>query len=486
MILAVILLLLVAGIVAWAADRVPGGNAPRLVSLLAFFAGLAWTLAEWRGGADADGLYASQFMEWIPRFGINVILAMDGLSLLMVALTMFLGIVAVISSWDEITAGKGFFQFNILWVMAGVVGVFTALDLFLFFFFWEVMLIPMYFLIAIWGHENKGYASMKFFLFTQISGLVMLLAILALVYFNRRAGGELTFSYQELLGAPIDGALRMWLMLGFFAAFATKLPAVPVHTWLPDAHTQAPTAGSVILAGILLKTGAYGLIRFAVPLFPEASLAFAPWAMLLGAVSVLYGGVMAFSQSDFKRLVAYSSIAHMGFVLLGVYAFNELGMQGAIITMIAHGFSTAALFMMAGAIQQRLHTREMARMGGLWIYAPRMGAMTLVFVVASVGMPGLGNFVGEFLALLGAFQASVPLAVAATVGIVVAAVYGLYLMQRSFQGPPNPAVASMGDFGFREMSVMVAMMLALLGLGVYPQPVLDIANATIEALGVLP
>ena len=485
MILGAVLLLLAAGVVAWASERI-NGNAPRLVSAAAFVLGLAWAAMEWLAGPDASGLYASQFIEWIPRFGINVVLEMDGLSLLLVALTMFLGLVAVVSSWDEVETGKGFFQFNILWVMAGVVGVFTALDLFLFFFFWEVMLIPMYFLIAIWGHENKGYASMKFFLFTQISGLLMLLAILGLVFFHYAASGVVTFGYKELLGAEVGADARLWLMLGFFAAFATKLPAVPVHTWLPDAHTQAPTAGSVILAGILLKTGAYGLIRFAVPLFPEASREFAWWGMLLGAASILYGGAMAFSQSDFKRLVAYSSIAHMGFILLGVYAFNELGMQGAIITMIAHGFSTAALFMMAGAIQQRLHTREMSNMGGLWIHAPRMGVMTLFFVVASVGMPGLGNFVGEFLALLGAFEANVPLTVAATVGIVVAAVYGLYLMQRSFQGEPNPQVQAMRDFGAREMSVMVLMMIGLVWVGVYPQPILEMSAATIATLGVLP
>ena len=485
MILGVILLLLAAGVLAWASERFAGANAPRVVSVAAFVVGLAWAVSEWLGGPDASGLFAAQDMAWIPRFGITVALSLDGLSLLMVALTMFLGIVAVVSSWEEIESGHGFFQFNILWVMAGVVGVFTAMDLFLFFFFWEVMLIPMYFLIAIWGHENKSYASMKFFLFTQISGLLMLLAILALVFVHFRSSGEITFSYKELLSANIDPAIAMWLMLGFFAAFATKLPSVPVHTWLPDAHTQAPTAGSVILAGILLKTGAYGLIRIAVPLFPDASVDFSFWAMLLGAVSILYGGFMAFSQSDFKRLVAYSSIAHMGFILIGVYAFNEVGMQGAIVTMVAHGFSTAALFMMAGALQHRLHTREMTRMGGLWVRAPRMGVMTLFFVVASVGMPGLGNFVGEFLALLGAFEKNVPLAVAATVGIVVAAVYGLYLMQQSFQGTPNPDVAEMADFGARDMSVMILMAAALVWVGVYPQPVLDLAGATIATLGVL-
>ena len=479
--LAVILAMLAAGLVAWAAERVHA-SAPRYVSLATFIVGLAWAIAEWLGGADANGLYAGQVIEWIPRFGINVILSMDGLSTMMVALTMFLGIVAVVSSWDEIEERGGFFQFNIVWVMAGVVGVFTALDLFLFFFFWEVMLIPMYFLIAIWGHEARAYAAMKFFLFTQISGLLMLLAILALVWANYASSGEITFAYVDLLGADIDSGIGFWLMLGFFAAFATKLPSVPVHTWLPDAHTQAPTAGSVILAGILLKTGAYGLIRFAVPLFPDASQAFATTAMFLGAASVLYGGLMAYSQSDFKRLVAYSSIAHMGFILLGVYAFNDWGVQGAIVTMIAHGFSTAALFMMAGALQHRLHTREMTAMGGLWVRAPRMGLMALFFVIASVGMPGLGNFVGEFLALLGAFQQNVPLTVAAAIGIVVAAVYGLSLMQRSFQGEPNPDIPKMRDFGGREMSVMVLMMAGLVWVGVYPQPVLDMAAPFIETM----
>ena len=487
MILAAILLLLAAGCLAAASERLLGPKAPRWVSLAAFSAGVAWAAVEYASGAAA-GLYASQAFPWIPRFGIGVSLELDGLSLLLVALTMFLGVVAVVSSWDEIKSGNGFFQFNLLWVMAGVVGVFTAMDLFLFFFFWEVMLIPMYFLIAIWGHENKRYASLKFFLFTQISGLLLLLAILALAFFNHQANGTVTFDYTALkaLAPSIPADIRAWLMLGFFVAFATKLPAVPLHTWLPDAHTQAPTAGSVVLAGILLKTGAYGLIRFAVPLFPEASQDFAWWGLLLGAASVLYGGAMAFSQTDFKRLVAYSSIAHMGFVLLGVYAFNAQGMQGAVMTMIAHGFSTAALFMMAGALQQRLGTREMPRMGGLWAYAPRMGAMTMFFVVASVGMPGLGNFVGEFLALLGAFQRNVALAVAATVGIVVAAVYGLHLLQRSFQGRPNPNVENMRDFGLREMSVMVLMALGLVWLGVYPQPVLDLSAATIAGLGVLP
>ena len=484
-ILALILVMLGAGVVAGLSERVHPA-APKWISLATFIVTLAWVGAFMVG----DG-YANQYIPWIPRFGINVVLSMDGLSQLLVALTLFLGIVAVVSSWTEVEHRPGFFQFNILWVMAGVVGVFTALDLFLFFFFWEVMLIPMYFLIAIWGHEDKAYASMKFFLFTQISGLLMLFAILALVYLNYAATGNITFNYHDLLDAELGSDIAFLVMLGFFAAFVVKLPGVPFHTWLPDAHTQAPTAGSVILAGILLKTGAYGLIRFVVPLFPEASADFAVWAMFLGALSILYGGFMAYSQSDFKRLVAYSSVAHMGFVLLGVFAFyevggalvvNEVAMQGAVVTMIAHGFSTAALFMMAGALQERLHTREMSNMGGLWTRAPRMGAVTMFFVIASVGMPGLGNFVGEFLVLVGAFKANIPLTVAGALGVVVAAVYGLYLMQRSFQGTPNPDVPSMRDFGFREMSVMALMMAGLIWIGIHPQELLDLSAPVVNTL----
>ena len=424
-------------------------------------------------------------LAWIPRFGIEVILAMDGLSLMMVALTLALGVVAVVSSWNEIRDRTGFFQFNLLWTLAGVVGVFTALDLFLFFFFWEVMLVPMYFLIAVWGHEGRAYAAMKFFLFTQISGLVMLLAILGLVYANYAASGVITFDYFKLLDASFDPRLGFWLMLGFFVAFLVKLPGVPFHTWLPDAHTQAPTAGSVILAGILLKTGAYGFLRFVVPLFPEAAYEFRFWAMGLGAVSVVYGGYVAFAQSDFKRLVAYSSVAHMGFVLLGVFAWNALAIQGAVMQMVAHGFSTAALFMMAGALQQRLHTREMGQMGGLWAQAPRMGALTLFFVIASLGMPGLGNFVGEILVLLGAFQVWPWLAFVAALGMVVAAVYALYLMQRSFQGRGDPSRAAIADFGARDLAVQLPLVAGLVWLGLFPQTVLDLSADSASRLTAL-
>ncbi|MBT5031028.1 MAG: NADH-quinone oxidoreductase subunit M, partial [Proteobacteria bacterium] len=273
-----------------------------------------------------------------------------------------------------------------------------------------------------------------------------------------------------------------WLMLGFFIAFVVKLPGFPFHTWLPDAHTQAPTAGSVILAGILLKTGAYGLIRFTVPLFPDAALAFAPVAMLLGVAGVIYGAVLAFGQSDFKRLVAYSSVSHMGFVLLGVFAWNSLALQGAVMQMVAHGFSTAALFMIAGALQQRLHTRDMDKMGGLWHNMPRMGAVALFFALASLGMPGLGNFVAEFLVLLGLFAVNPWMTAVAALGLITAAIYSLVMMQKSFYGKPDTKLV-LEDFGFLEMTAMAVMIIALVWLGLYPQPVLDMVQPVLDSLG---
>ena len=420
------------------------------------------------------------YIPWIPRFGIALEFGMDGLSLVLVALTLLLGLVAISASWTEIEYRQGLFQANLLWTLAGVIGVFLALDLFLFFLFWEVMLIPMYLLIAIWGHEARAYAAMKFFIFTQLSGLLMLVAIVALAW-QAAAGGPWSFSYQELLGTPLTGPGGMLAMLGFFIAFAVKLPAFPFHTWLPDAHTQAPTAGSVLLAGILLKTGAYGLLRFAIPLFPEASLQFAPVAMGLGVAGILYGALLAFAQSDFKRLVAYSSVAHMGFVLLGLYAWNSLAVQGAIMQMVAHGVSTAALFMLAGALQQRLHTRDMRRMGGLWHQAPRMGACALFFTLASLGLPGLGNFVAEFLVLAGLFTVQPWFAAAAALGLVSGAIYSLWMLQQSFQGRPDEN-RQMADFGRRELLTMAVMAGALIWLGLYPQPVLDLAAPVLEGI----
>ena len=486
-----ILILFAGGALAWAAERF-GHNWPRRISLLVILLALTYFLVVicgippdgfslTPGTEDAGTWLMSYQVDWIPRFGISIELAMDGLSLVLILLTLVLGAIAILSSWTEIDHRHGFFQANILWTLTGVTGVFLALDLFLFFPFWEVMLVPMYLLIAIWGHEKKAYASMKFFLFTQISGLLMLLSILVLVKLHQDAGGSYSFSYFDLLDTPMSASAATWVMLGFFVAFAVKLPAFLVHTWLPDAHTQAPTAGSVILAGILLKTGAYGLVRFNLPLFPEAALNIAPYAMGLGAAGVLYGAILAFAQTDFKRLVAYSSVSHMGFVLLGAFAWNSLALHGAIMQMVAHGLSTAALFMIAGALQQRLHTRDMREMGGLWHSMPRMGAVALFFAVASLGLPGLGNFVAEFLVLVGLFIVNPWLTAVTALGLITAAVYSLIMMQKAFQGKPVEGRA-LPDFGWREMGAMAVMMLGLLWLGLHPQPILDLTQPLVDSL----
>jgi NADH-quinone oxidoreductase subunit M len=455
------------------------GRGSRRIALITLAIESLLVIALWPSAPPQEGWMAQLTWSWIPRFGIGFHLALDGLSLLLIGLTVLLGFMAVGCSWTEIGERKGLFYFNLLWTLAGVIGVFLALDLFLFFVFWEVMLIPMYFLISLWGHENRAYAAMKFFLFTQVSGLLMLIAILALVLAHRQGSGLWTFDYLQLLGSQLEPEAARWIMLGFFVAFAVKLPGVPFHTWLPDAHTQAPTGGSVLLAGVLLKTGAYGLVRFVVPLFPGAAREFAPIAMALGGVSILYGAKLAFAQTDLKRLIAYTSVSHMGFVLVGVFALNAWALQGAVMTMLAHGISAAALFMLAGALQQRLHTRELGAMGGFWAGAPRMGAIGLFFSVAALGMPGLGNFVGEFLVLLGAYRANLPLTVLAVAGLILAPVYALHVVQRVFHGPPGAHPAR--DFSLRELGLMLVLVAATVWLGLYPQGFMALSDAALGA-----
>ena len=486
-----IAILFVGGLLAWYSERW-GAEWPRWISLAAIAADaclvimiLLQTESSFALTNDSARIWILQFnTEWIPRFGISFHLALDGLSLLLVALTVFLGVAAIGCSWTEITQRVGFFHFNILWTLAGVLGVFLALDLFLFFFFWEVMIIPMFFLISIWGHENKVYAAIKFFIFTQVSSLLMLSSIVLLVIFNYRDSGEYSFDYFDLLGNSLEPQVAFWLMLGFFTAFVVKLPGVPFHTWLPDAHTQAPTAGSVILAGVLLKTGAYGLLRFVVPLFPDAAKDFTPVAMILGVVSIIYAAHMAFAQNDVKRLIAYTSVSHMGFILLGVFAWNEWALQGAVMTMLAHGISSAALFMIAGGLQQRLHTRDMTRMGGLWAQVPRLSVVALFFTVAALGMPGLGNFVGEFLVLLGSFQVDTTITVFAALGLIAAPVYSLILVQKVFHAEPAET-HSTWDFGQREMIIMGFMIVAMVWMGVYPQSMLNLSAPVLESLNLI-
>lgn len=477
-----ILLPFLGGILAWGGGAVFGAAFARWTSAAVLAIGLVLSALLWStAGSGGERWIAAWSVPWIPSHGIALRLAADGLSVVLVALTFFLGLLSVVASWRSVEHAAGFFHFNLLWILAGTAGVFLATDLVLFFFLWELMVLPMFFLIAVWGHENRVYAAVKFFIFTQASGLLLLAAILGLHFAHAAQTGERTFDYEALLGHGVTGAAAVWLMLGFFAAFAVKLPAFPFHTWLADAHSEAPTAGSIILAGVLLKTGAYGLIRFVLPLFPAEAAAFAPVAMAMGAAGVLYGAMLAFAQTDLKRLIACSSVSHMGFVLLGVFALNEAGVQGTVMQLVCHGLSTGGLFILAGILYERLHTRDMRAMGGFWRNAPRMGAMALLFAMASLGLPGLGNFVAEFLILFGTFVVSPAAAAVAALGLLGAALYSLRFFQDVFQGnaPDEGAPgAKLTDLVPREAIVLAVLAAGLVFLGLYPRPVLDLSADT--------
>jgi NADH-quinone oxidoreductase subunit M len=487
-----ILIPFIGGLLSWQGERFVGRGFPRWVALATMLLALGISVWLWMVGdysLESVGGVPRWTIEyqvpWIPRFGISLHLAIDGLSLLLVVLTNLLGVMAVACSWREIDRNVGFFHLNLLWNLGGVVGVFLTLDLFLFFFLWEMMLVPMYFLIALWGHNSPGgkgriYAATKFFIFTQASGLIMLLAILGLVIVHYQQTGIVTFDYMDLLKTEMSANVEMLLMLGFFIAFAVKTPMVPFHSWLPDAHSQAPTAGSVDLAGILLKTAAYGMLRFALPLFPNASAAFAPVAMWFGVLGILYGAFLCFAQNDIKRLVAYSSVSHMGFVLIGIYSGTPQALQGVVVQMLAHGLSAGALFILCGEIYERLHTRELSKMGGLWARFPYLPPIALFFSVAALGLPGLGNFVGEFLILLGTWKVDMVVTIIASTGLILGAVYSLILVQRAFHGAPAEGAPPLKDLGRRELGMMAILMVLLLALGLYPQIVLNTSAASMH------
>jgi NADH-quinone oxidoreductase subunit M len=340
----------------------------------------------------------------------------------------------------------------------------------------------MYLLIGIWGHENRTAASYKFFIYTQASGLLMFISILALFFVHGRATGVYTFDYLQLTGTEMPVSTAMIIMSGFLAAFLVKLPVVPLHNWLPDAHTEAPTAGSLILAALLLKTGAYGLLRFIIPLFPSASEIFAPVGMLLGVIGILYGAKLAFAQVDLKRLVAYTSVSHMGFVILGVFSFNELAYQGVVMQMIAHGISTGALFILVGQLYERIHTRDINMMGGLWEKVPVMGSIGLVFSMASLGLPGLGNFIAEFMILAGVFKTNILMSCLASLGLIAATIYSLRIVQKVFFGNKNRDW-EIPDLSIREKVISASLVIAIIWLGIFPQLVFDTAKpALLKAL----
>jgi NADH-quinone oxidoreductase subunit M len=475
-----ILIPLLSGVLAWGLGRRRDSLA-RGVALAGALIELALAAGLWF--ARAHGRFRiEERARWIPQLGISYHLGLDGLSLLLVTLTAFIGVIAVLVSRREIRDRVGLFHGALLATLAGIQGVFLSLDLFLFYGFWEVMLVPMYFLIGVWGHERRVYAAVKFFLFTLGGGLLMLLAIVGLAIARARVTGVLSFDYAALLGASLPPALGMGLLLGFVAGFAVKLPALGLHSWLPDAHTEAPTAGSLILAALLLKTGAYGLIRFAVPLLPEAAARFAPLAMALGVAGILYGALLAFGQTDLKRLVAYTSVSHMGFVLLGIFAWNEIALQGVVVQIVAHALSTGGLFVLAGMLQERLGTRDLRAMGGLWQTMPRLGGVTLALAMASLGLPGLANFVAEFLVLLGVYPRSVPLAAIGSVGMVLAAVYSLRIVQAVAHGPRAEA-PPLPDLSAREALVLGSLVALIVALGLWPQPLLSATHPVFALLG---
>jgi len=414
---------------------------------------------------------------WITPLGINFYLAMDGLSLLLASLTVLLGISSLACSWKEIDKHVGSFHFSIMTALTGILGVFMAMDLFLFYFFWELMLIPVFFLILIWGHENRTYASVKFLIYTQAGGLFMLLSIITLYWFGFNTTGQNTFDFTQLMGVAVTS--HFLIVMGFFVAFAVKLPVAGVHMWLPDAYAAAPTAGSVILAGLLSKTGAYGIIRFILPMLDNVSSPLIFVVMLLAVISIFYGALTAFGQRDIKRLIAFTSVSHLGFVLLGIFAGTQMALQGAVVIMIAHGLSTGALFIIAGALQHRLGTTDMTKMRGLWAALPRMGSMALLFALASLGLPGLANFIGEFLVLAGTFQAHPWFASVAAFGFVVSVVYSVWIIYQVFYGPVEKAQRTT-DLRFGEMLNLSALAAALIWIGIFPQTVL---NTTKTALG---
>jgi NADH-quinone oxidoreductase subunit M len=462
------------------------GELLRPVALLFSAAAGAFTiyvLASFETGVAGYQFETDQ--SWISSLGISWHLGVDGISLFLVVLTGILFPIALLAT-DPSHDNKAYFAWLLL-LEAGCLGAFVALDLFVFFVFFEIVLVPMYFLIGQWGHGNRIYAATKFFLYTMLGSALMLVGILSLVFIVGDATDGITFDLVRLSEVTTDPSVlspttATWIFAAFAVAFAVKVPLFPLHTWLPDAHTEAPTAGSVILAAIMLKLGTYGFIRFAITLFPDAAVDLAPVLLTVGVIGIVYAAVIAAVQKDLKRLVAYSSIAHLGFIVLGTFAFTSQGVQGSVLQMVNHGLSTGALFLLVGMIYERRHTRQIAELGGLQKPAPIMAAVFTVVMLSSIGLPGLNGFVGEFLILIGSFATARWWTVVATSGVILAALYLLWAYQRVFQGPAEGENAEMSDMNLREMLVMAPLLALIVFLGVYPKPALDRIEPAVDQL----
>jgi NADH-quinone oxidoreductase subunit M len=427
---------------------------------------------------------AYQFVEqhtWLPDFGISYHVGVDGISLWLVILTTFLTPIALLCSWQSVESRVREFSFFMLTLEAAMVGVFVSIDLFLFYLFWDAMLVPMYFLIGIWGYDRRIYAAVKFILYTMAGSVLMLLAIIWLAYYHQSVAGVPSFDLIDLYALDIPAGVQTWLFLAFAVAVAIKVPLFPFHTWLPDAHVQAPTAGSVILAGVLLKMGTYGLVRFAFPLFPVAAVQFAPWIGALAVIGIVYGALVAMVQPDMKKLVAYSSVSHLGFVVLGICAMNVIGWQGAVYQMLAHGVSTGGLFLIVGMLSDRRHTRLISAFGGLKGVVPRLTAAFLIITLASVGLPGLNGFIGEFLIMVGAFRWDPRYVVGAALGVILSAVYMLWMFQRVYYGNVTDAHnADMPDLKPREWAGVVPLCAMALAMGIFPMAFLRPMEASVR------
>ena len=436
----------------------------------------------------SGGMHYREFYEWIhvgEFFQMNYNVGVDGISLWLVMLTTFIMPIAILSTWNAVKKNTKGFMAMLLLLQTGMLGAFISLDLFLFYIFWELMLIPMYFLIGIWGGANRIYAAVKFFIYTAVGSLLMLVGIIFVYYYAIQSGAPVSgFGVQEFYQLNIPYDAQFWLFLAFGFSFAIKVPMFPLHTWLPDAHTEAPTAGSVILAAVLLKMGTYGYVRFAMPLFPEALHTFIPFLAFLSVVGIIYGSLVAMMQEDVKKLVAYSSVAHLGFVMLGLLALNMQGMAGGMIQMINHGISTGALFLIVGFLYERRHTRQISEFGGLAGKMPIFATIFLIITFSSIGLPGTNGFVGEFLALMGAFESNLRwYAVFATTGVILAAVYMLWVYQRIMFGKVNnPANENIKDLSAREIVIMLPLLLFVFWIGIYPNTFFDKMNPALEQL----